>query len=64
MVGILKTSQNILQNVYQFVPIQDFTPESDIDWTKSIGEIDQQLYAKYKLSNEEIEFIDKMIKPI
>ncbi len=64
MVGILKTSQNILQNVYQFVPIQDFTPESDIDWTKSIQEIDKRLYEKYKLSNEEIEFIEKMIKPM
>jgi hypothetical protein len=64
MVGILKTSQNILQNVYQFVPIQDFTPESDIDWTKSIEDIDKQLYEKYKLSNEEIEFIEKMIKPM
>lgn len=64
MVGILKTSQNILQNVYQFVPLQDFTPESDIDWTKSIEEIDKQLYKKYKLNNEEIDFIDKMIKPM
>lgn len=64
MVGILKTSQNILQNVYQFVPIQDFTPESDIDWTKSIEEIDKQLYEKYKLNNEEANFIEEIIKPM
>ncbi len=64
MVGILKTSQNILQNVYQFVPIQDFTPESDIDWTKSIEEIDKQLYEKYKLNNEEVKFIEEIIKPM
>lgn len=64
MVGILKTSQNILQNVYQFVPLQDFTENSDIDWSKSIPEIDKQLYAKYKLTNEEIDFIEKMIKPM
>tara|TARA_R110002050_G_scaffold282940_1_gene431060 strand:- start:1675 stop:5628 length:3954 start_codon:yes stop_codon:yes gene_type:complete len=64
MVGILKTSQNILQNVYQFVPLQDFTPESDIDWTKSIEEIDEQLYEKYKLNNEEAKFIDEIIKPM
>lgn len=64
MVGILKTSQNILQNVYQFVPLQDFTSKSDIDWSKSIAEIDKQLYEKYKLSEEEIEFIEKMIKPM
>ncbi|UMB54630.1 Eco57I restriction-modification methylase domain-containing protein [Lutibacter sp. A64] len=64
MVGILKTSQNILQNVYQFVPIQDFTPESDIDWTKSIEEIDKQLYEKYKLNYEEAKFIEEIIKPM
>ncbi|NLP59523.1 restriction endonuclease, partial [Lutibacter sp. B1] len=64
MVGILKTSQNILQNVYQFVPLQDFTPESDINWSSSIEDIDKQLYEKYNLSKEEIEFIDKMIKPM
>jgi hypothetical protein len=64
MVGILKTSQNILQNVYQFVPIQDFTPESDIDWTKSIEDIDKQLYDKYNLNNEEAKFIEEIIKPM
>lgn len=37
---------------------------SDIDWSKSIHEIDQQLYKKYKLSKDEIEFIEKMIKPM
>ena len=64
MVGILKTSQNILQNVYQFVPLQDFTPKSDIDWSKSIEEIDQQLYKKYKLNKEEKEFIENIIRPM
>ena len=64
LVSVLKSSQNVTQIVYKFVPLQDFSSKSDINWTKSIGEIDQQLYAKYKLSNEEIEFIDKMIKPM
>jgi len=64
MVGILKTSQNILQNVYQFVPLQNFTPKSDIDWSKSIEEIDQQLYKKYKLNKEEKEFIENIIRPM
>lgn len=50
MVGILKVSQNISQNVYQFVPIQDFTDKSDIDQNKSIKEIDMQLYKKYDLN--------------
>jgi hypothetical protein len=64
LVSILKTSQNVTQIVYKFVPIQDFSEKSDIDWTKSISEIDQQLYAKYNLSEEEINHIEKMIKPM
>lgn len=64
IVGILKVSQNVSQNVYQFVPLQDFTDKSDIDWSKSVAEIDQQLYKKYNLSDEEITFIESMIKPM
>lgn len=64
MVSILKTSQNVTQIVYKFVPMQDFTTISDIDWSKSIHEIDVQLYAKYGLTEEEIAFIESMIKPM
>jgi type II restriction enzyme len=64
VVGLLKTSQNVYQNVYQFVPLQDFTENSDIDWSKSISDIDQQLYKKYHLSNEEIMFIENKIQPM
>ncbi|WP_318678004.1 Eco57I restriction-modification methylase domain-containing protein [Treponema sp.] len=64
MVGILKVSQNIYRNVYGFVPLQDFTANSDIDWSKSIPEIDKQLYKKYGFSKDEIDFIEKMIKPM
>ncbi len=64
MVGILKVSQNVYQNVYQFVPLQDFTNTSDIDWSKSITEIDKQLYAKYQLANDEINYIEEKIKPM
>ena len=42
-------------------PLQDFTQNSDIDWTKSIPEIDAQLYAKYGLSPVEVEFIEKNV---
>jgi hypothetical protein len=48
----------------QFVPLQDFTSHSDIDWSKSIPDIDQQLYRKYNLSPDETAFIEKMIKPM
>ena len=42
-----KTSQDATSKTFSFVPIQDFSSNSDIDWTKSIHEIDQQLYTKY-----------------
>ena len=61
-VGILKTSQNLCQIVYQFVPLQDFTAKSDIDWNKPVAKIDEQLYEKYGLSGEEQAFIEGMIK--
>lgn len=62
MHSLTKISQHGTSKTYKFVPLQDFTSKSDIDWNKSIKEIDQQLYKKYKLSNEEIAFIEKMIK--
>ena len=63
MVGIRKL-KNMTRDTYQFVPLQDFTNNSDIDWSKPIKEIDAQLYKKYKLSREEIQFIESMIKPM
>lgn len=50
--------------VYKYVPLQDFTSNSDIDWSKSVAEIDRQLYDKYKLTDDEIEYIEKTIKPM
>jgi type II restriction enzyme len=62
MVSVMKISQNVTQLVYKFVPLQDFTASSDIDWSKSIHEIDLQLYRKYGLSEEEIAFIESHVK--
>jgi len=59
-----KASQDATSKTYKFIPLQNFTSDSDIDWTKSIPEIDQQLYKKYDLSDEEITFIEEMIKPM
>jgi len=64
LVSIMKSSQNVTQLVYKYVPIQNFTSKSDIDWSKAIVDIDKQLYKKYKLTKEEIEFIESMIKPM
>lgn len=47
-------SMNMTKSTYCFVPMQNFTKE----WT------DEELYAKYSLSDEEIAFIDSMIKPM
>ena len=57
-------SMNISRNNFRFVPLQDFTSNSDIDWSRSIGEIDAQLYEKYGLEKNEIDFIERMIKPM
>lgn len=59
-----KISQHGTAKTYRFVPLQDFTEHSDIDWSKPIAEIDQQLYRKYNLSDDEIAFIEKIIKPM
>lgn len=57
-------TMQVSQEVFRFIPMQDFTANSDIDWNKSITEIDAQLYAKYRLTADEIAFIESMIKPI
>ena len=64
MLGVLKVTQHNPKSTWKFVPLQDFTANSDIDWSKSVADIDRQLYAKYGLSEEEIAFIEKMIKPM
>lgn len=64
MLGVLKVTQHNPASTWRFVPLQDFTEDSDIDWSKSIPEIDQQLYVKYNLTEEEIAFIESKIKPM
>ena len=62
MLGILKITQGNLPETWKLVPLQNFTPNSDIDWSKSIAEIDQQLYTKYHLDQTEIDFIETRVK--
>ena len=64
MLGVLKVTQHNPRSTWKFVPAQDFTSASDIDWTKTIPEIDAQLYAKYGLDPEEIAFIEAKVKPM
>lgn len=60
--SLAKASQDATSKTYQFVPLQDFTTASDIDWSQSVADIDRQLYAKYGLSEDEVAFIEGMIK--
>lgn len=62
MLGVLKITQHNSRNTWLKVPLQDFTSTSDIDWSQSIAEVDQQLYKKYGLSEEEIQFIESKVK--
>lgn len=64
LLGVLKITQDNNREAWRMIPLQDFTPASDIDWSKSISEIDQQLYAKYGLDAEEINFIETHVKPM
>ncbi len=54
LVGIRKQTQHATKQVYHYVPMQDFSKP----WT------DEELYKKYNLSQEEIDFIESMIKPM
>lgn len=62
MLGILKVTHHNPPIKWRYVPLQDFTDKSDIDWSKSISDIDQQLYRKYDLSKDEIAFIETNVK--
>lgn len=64
LLSLLKTTQDNAKKKWSLVPLQDFTSKSDIDWTKPVGVIDRQLYAKYALTDEEIEFIESNVQPM
>ena len=49
-----KNTQHATSKVYAFVPLQDFSKP----WT------DEELYKKYGLTDEEIQFIESMIRPM
>lgn len=54
LVLLKKNTQHATRSVYSFVPLQDFSKP----WT------DEELYAKYNLTQEEIDFIESMIRPM
>lgn len=64
LISARKQDQGASKAVYHFVPLQDFSSGSDINWKASTENIDKQLYAKYGLNEEEIAFIESMIRPM
>ena len=62
MLSLLRITQDNTVAKWAYVPLQDFTSASDIDWTQSVADIDRQLYAKYGLNDEEIAFIESHVK--
>ena len=64
MLCTIKVTQDNSKELWANVPMQDFSSSSDIDWSRSISDIDRQLYAKYGLTDTEIAFVESMIKPM
>ena len=64
LVSTRKMTQHAPVEAYKWVPQQDFTADSDINWQQPIAAIDQQLYAKYQLSSEEVALIEARVKPM
>lgn len=62
LLSVLKVTQDNTPAKWKYVPLQDFTPSSDLDWSKSVHEIDLQLYRKYGLDENEIDFIETHVK--
>ena len=64
LVKAAKITQGASSKVYRFVPKQDFSNNSDINWHEDIENIDHQLCEKYELEQEEMEYINNTIKPL
>lgn len=62
LLGVRKVTQHSPSRVWKTIPLQNFTSASDIDWSQTIADIDQQLYAKYGLTQDEIDFIESHVK--
>ncbi|WP_353485826.1 Eco57I restriction-modification methylase domain-containing protein [Apilactobacillus xinyiensis] len=62
LISLAKANQNGTRQTYRFVPIQDFTKNSDINWNNNISLINNQLYRKYNINESESKYINKQIK--
>ncbi len=64
LVSLLAATQHLSKDKFRFVPVQDFTPSSEIPWDKSVDDIDDKLYDIYGITGDEQNFIQKLIKPM
>lgn len=64
LLGVLKITQHAPAKVWKEVPVQDFSANSEIDWSQNVAGVDEQLYAKYELTVEDIDFIEAHVKPM
>ena len=55
---------NISATSFQFVPVLYFDENDGINWSSTIKDIDEQLFAKYQLSNEDITYIKDAVAPM
>lgn len=62
LLGILKITQDNPPNKWAYIPLQDFTLDSDIEWSNTISHIDQQLFKKYNFTPEEVAYIENNVK--
>lgn len=61
LLNILKRSQDATRGKWKCVPLQDFTDHSFIDWSEPVQQIDQQLYTYYGLTEDEQQWIEKVV---
>lgn len=64
LLGVLKMTQDTAPDKWKKVPVQDYSANSDIDWDVSVSELGAQLYVKYDLSKQDIDFIENNVKPM
>lgn len=64
LITLSKSQTSLSEDRLKYIPYQSYNDTSNIDWTQPVSNIDQQLYRKYNLTPEEIDYIEKTIKPM
>jgi len=62
LLQVRRFGMNMSQKIFNSIPLQNFTSNSDINWNESIPEINKQLYDKYKLDDKERKWIEEKVK--